>query len=306
MLTISCQEPLEDIENKCYEFIRCSETCVGDDTDASIPSSPTKTFPELQPVVLPNEIVLHILQYLNEPYKLRGRLIYAFEGFIPPIVIGFNKPRLWASISTLQICSATRSQAIKRYGQPLQWHLPFDASVDSLSLRTGVKQLETMTDLCFHHLPCHPSRSADINRTIAKTLYSNLRLRGILAGPEKPVRQTSYGLIDKIQSVEITVRQECNDGWGPIVQLLLECKALHTLKLKLYRHDTCGESLDEGQLNYVREGHHCYSYQDVMALDVLPQILNNSESLTILEMEKTKAQCVARINREDKRVSGTE
>ncbi|KAI0444992.1 hypothetical protein F4803DRAFT_210573 [Xylaria telfairii] len=256
----------------CAEFIQCSETCVGGNNHVSTPSSLSETFPNLQPVSLPKEIVLHILEYLNEPYKLRG-CVRPLDGTDPVRrAIIFYKPRLWASIPTFKICSVTRSQAIKRYGRPLRNSLPFDASVDIVSLQTDTCDLRLPSDKFFY---CNGDEQS--------------------AYATNAVEQLDYNLLDKIHSVEIegVYSTTCFRMWSQVMGLLMylsNLKNLHELKIKLYLYDTCNwPSKSKGNLYY-------RDYVNI--IKGLWKRLRSLESLTVLEIEKSKARCSAQIRRE--------
>ncbi|KAH8166344.1 hypothetical protein CIB48_g1903 [Xylaria polymorpha] len=281
----------EDIVLKCAEFIQCSKTCVGDDNDASAPSSPCETFPELRPVFLPNEIVLHIIEYLNEPYKLRGNITPDQRSWLPIIV--FFKPRLWASMPAFQICRATRSQAIKRYGRPLPNALPFDASVDSISLQTE----EFFRYFDQNSISTRTSRTHSLLDTIGEDSFFYCNADEKSANTMKPVNRLDYNLLDKIQCVEIELvdRGFYFEQWAQIWIYLSGLKSLHKLKLKLYQYDTCGSSMDEKRAASI-SGRHPYKRTDIESIVGLASGLYMHKSLAVFEIEKSKARCSAQIN----------
>ncbi|KAI0554123.1 hypothetical protein F4679DRAFT_579736 [Xylaria curta] len=275
------------------DFIRCSTTCVGYDADADAPSPPAQTYPELRPVYLPNEITSHILQYLDKPYKLQGRVTFVHEASCYPIFI-FYKPRLWASMSTFQICRATRLQAIRRYGQPSQYSLPFDRNGDILSLQEDVFGHMSMFDKYINTPPYHPSLPGHIPHLTTSGSLFYCKLDKPSATALAPAKQLSLDLQEKIKTIEIEVGDEplfsLDDQRRVVDFLSKEFTTLHTVKLKLNWHDTCGLSADDVEGNIYKS----YDYYTVINFVLWSSFF---DSLAVLEIEKTKARC--RIQTED-------
>ncbi|KAI0481761.1 hypothetical protein F4859DRAFT_529490 [Xylaria cf. heliscus] len=274
---------------KWFEFARCSETCVGDDNDVSTPSPSTEAFAELRPVSLPNEIVLHILEYLHTPYKLRGRLSCKnardqMPIFVELIVI-FYKPRLWSSISAFQICRATRWRAIKRYGQPSIHSLPFDASVDSVSLRgDAIKATH------------HPLGSDGWNNSF---FYSRVDEppTGTMNRAETRINDD---LLNKIKCVEIEEGKSFPfklGQWRQAVRQVLSHLRVEELKIKLSQHDdTCGMVIAEDGMDpsaFLGDGKHCKHHDLYLLYELMHAINSIRPTLTVVEIEKTKAPCPA-------------
>ncbi|RYC56800.1 hypothetical protein CHU98_g9409 [Xylaria longipes] len=297
-LILCPQEQSGDIERKCYEFIVCGSTCVRNGTDGS-------TTPELRPAFLPNEIVLYILEYLNPPYKLRG-----FWQMVPyPMVIFYN-PRLWASMSIFQICRATRSQAISRYGLPSPNTLPFDASVDSVSLRTDVSEYFFALNIYFGSNPKEVNALDDIYcDTVASGHNSSFfyyQVNKSSPSAQMPAKQLSYDLLlDKAQCVEIKAGDRSSLGgsaWDAIFDSLSEYKSLRQLKLKIYGHYTCGESKNQAHKIVCYE----HPYWEVYVARITSEFassLHRLETLAVFEIEKTEARCQAQ-EREIRRAIG--
>ncbi|TRX88415.1 hypothetical protein FHL15_010671 [Xylaria flabelliformis] len=283
---------------QCFDFIRCSTTCIGYDTDASAPSPPAQTFPELRPVFLPNEITLRIFQYLDEPYKLQGHLTFVRKADCYPIII-FYKPRLWASMSTFQICRATRSQAIRRYGQPSQYSLPFDGTIDSLSLQQDVFERQHVSMFDIYTLETHYPNYFPLPRRFRNFTISGSFFYCHVDKPSAtaltPVKQLGSDLQSRILSMEIEVEDDRIFSRGDqkrVAPFFSEkFTALHTLKLKLNRHDTCGIDRIEGYM-YLKK----YDYNTICHLVIDIPFFT---SLSVFEIEKTKARCRAR-TKEDK------
>ncbi|KAI0855645.1 hypothetical protein F4860DRAFT_530074 [Xylaria cubensis] len=276
------------ILDECAKFIRCSTACVGYDTDASAPSPPAPTFPELRPVFLPNEMTLRIFQYLDEPYKLQGRLTFVRKATPYPIII-FYKPRLWASMSTFQICRATRSQAIRRYGQPSQYSLPFDGTTDSLSLQEDVFEHMSMFDKYIDTPPNHPSLPGHIPHFTISGSFFYCQVDKPSATALTPAKQLSLDLQNRILSMEIEVEDDpifsMDDQQAVVNFLSAKFTALHTLKLKLNRYDTCG--IDRVKYDRYKK----YDYNTMLYFVIW---ITRFNSLALFEIEKTKARCRAR------------
>ncbi|KAI0110447.1 hypothetical protein GGR51DRAFT_511261 [Nemania sp. FL0031] len=129
---------VKQISSECVDFIKRSSRQVRTASPPLRPVSlpvefrPVSPPVELRPVSLPVEIILLIFECLEEPYELQGLFVLSESLSID---ICFFKPRVWAHIPTFQICCATRSKAIKRYGKPRQDSLPFSERYDSVSFQ---------------------------------------------------------------------------------------------------------------------------------------------------------------------------
>ncbi|KAI0455468.1 hypothetical protein F5B21DRAFT_190033 [Xylaria acuta] len=247
--------------------------------------------------------MLHILQYLDEPYKLQGRPV-RIEMKPQTSVIIFFKPRLWAGMSTFQIYSATRSQAIKRYGQPSQYSLPFDGSVDSISLPADMSESNSIFDTYFGRYSGPRPMGYFCTLPFRDTSPSfYCEVDEPFASAAKPAKQLNRYLLDRIQCVEIEAGDDsglCFEYWYELLECLSQCKGLHKLKLKLHQHDNCGELLDEEQEISLFERH------DAIVIIGLAFGFPFLESLPNFEIEMTKARCQAPIDREGSRAPGTE
>ncbi|KAJ3571555.1 hypothetical protein NPX13_g5331 [Xylaria arbuscula] len=124
------------------DFIKPQEECAGRDRSGeftghqysrgvSQAASPARASIELQPVCLPGEVFVNIILYLEEPYKLQGDLTVS-DAY--PLIF-FRDVRSWKDITALRICHATRMRAIRIYGKPSSDSMPFDAELDTFSLR---------------------------------------------------------------------------------------------------------------------------------------------------------------------------
>ncbi|KAI1739658.1 hypothetical protein F4680DRAFT_466179 [Xylaria scruposa] len=288
-------DELKHIQREFTGFIRCSTTCVGYDADASTPSPPAQIYPELRPVSLPNELTLHILQYLDEPYKLQGRLTFVRKASSYPMIIFYN-PRLWASMPTFQICKVTRSQAIKRYGQPSQYSLPFDGTVDSFSLQEDVFEHMSMLDKYISTPPNDPSLPGHIPHITASGSIFYCKLDKPSATEPAPAKQLSLDLQERIQSMEIEIGDytifSLDDQERVVDFLSAKFTTLHTVKLKMNRHDTCGLATDgiEGNI---------YKLYDYNTGIMFVLWMSFFDSLAVLEVEKIKARCRTQTKNDD-------
>ncbi|KAI3338822.1 hypothetical protein F4824DRAFT_61424 [Ustulina deusta] len=279
------QEQVEII-SQLSDFIQCSETCVLDDVSASTALPPAKASNELQPVFLPAEIILHVLEYLNEPYKLQGRVC----NISPDIV--FCKPRMWANIPAFQICHATRAQALKRYGNPSPNSLPFDACVDSVYIQP------------YPILPCGhpviPSSERKAHEKILQSEFPEPRYRlsynnvdGQSASATNPGKQLCDDFRDKIQCVEVEASSHPyfyhpDICWGQLAVYLGDLKDIRKLKINLEQHDTCGSSA--AGLNTIGDPrYHC---GDLTVLRAFIKHLPLIKSLEVFEIEKIMAKCI--------------
>ena len=189
---------------------RSTNTRTIDGTSANTPAalSSASATTELRPVSVAPEIFLNIIRYLEKPYKLQG---YLPDGTYPDVF--FLTTRSWADITALQICHMTRMQAIRSYGKPSQHVLPFDPSVDSLSLEHALW-------IC--------------DKPGSRHTFDH-------GTPHKCCIPLGLDLLSKVQYVEILagVNAWNRDLTTWVESYLASSTSIRTLRLNLHRYDTC-------------------------------------------------------------------
>ncbi|KAI3336311.1 hypothetical protein HD806DRAFT_542273 [Xylariaceae sp. AK1471] len=278
---------------KISDFIRCSKIGIDDhDIKDSTDLLPAQSPLDLQPVVLPVEIILHIFQYLNEPCKLFGQIVPKGDDsdlkddWDRDKQIIFNRPRLWASMPTFQICQATRSMAIKRYGEPMLNSLSFDPSVDIISLRVGNRgdaELELLDS------------NTDSSKWVwaSPIVYCNAKHVAYATAPPK---QLKHKFLARIHDVEIEAGGgfcfETEDWYHTAELLVTHFTNMRQLKINLWQHVACGGT----QVWYHNDssvGTGYYNYHDADLVSGIVDYMTEHgplyPSLEVLEIEKTKA-----------------
>ncbi|KAI1312081.1 hypothetical protein F5Y03DRAFT_341305 [Xylaria venustula] len=291
------------IAGQIHHFIQCSETCALHHINPSAVLPPERASIELQPVSLPAEIILCIIQNLEGPYKLQGSISDVFPGIV------FCRPRLWSHMPAFQICHTTRAQAIKRYGTPSLRSLPFDASVDSISLRHrkfmppihyGLDSrrdnpdgeelfvLDSLFKLIEEVMP------TEFPEPRFCLFYGTVRERSTrVTNPGKPLRNDFF---DKTQFVEIETGggqyfdvPEIEWEWDWIASYLEKFKSIRKLKIKLVQTDACCVPASERSSDF--QGGRFYNGTDIV---MLSNFLNDPYlvySLETFEIEKMKPHC---------------
>ncbi|KAI0971206.1 hypothetical protein F4678DRAFT_479531 [Xylaria arbuscula] len=288
------------IAGEVHDFTQCSETCVLDYINSSAVLPPEEASIELQPVSLPAEIVLYIVQKLDGPYKLQGSISDVFPGIV------FCKPRLWSHIPAFRICHATRAQAIKRYGTPSPQSLPFDASIDSISLRHNkfmppinygldsrrdnpdgeeLFVLDSLIKLVEEVMP------TEFPEPRFCLFYGNVCERSTrVTNPGRPLRGDFF---DKPKFVEIEAGRGCYCDvseieweWDWISTYLEKFKSIRKLKVKLWQTDACCIPASERSSTF--HGGRFHNGTDIVILSAFlndPYLLYSLESFEIEKKE---------------------
>ncbi|KAI1419816.1 hypothetical protein F5Y12DRAFT_720298 [Xylaria sp. FL1777] len=295
-----------EIVSKLCHFIQPIKPCVND-VDASTTLPSPKASIELRPMLLPAEIILHIFQYLEEPYKLRCYTSNIFPGFI------FCMPRVWKHIPTLKICYATRERAIRKYGEPSRRSLPFDPRVDSIDiwpyrvLQSGIWRGETQTNI--HHLYTQDYHQTEI-RSFMRSIFPRPSYCAFFNEDyEESFDQTNPGielnrdLLDRIQYAEVEVGclrlhsrspyrdiwrdldlSQWENEWEWVTKHLIGLKNIRELKLNLWQSDTC-PAIKAHLKSAGSEGPGYYNREYMSALRAFIKNPDLVERLEVLEVE---------------------
>ncbi|KAI1124771.1 hypothetical protein F5Y10DRAFT_284805 [Nemania abortiva] len=291
---------INDMISKLDDFLQCGKKCEGEGTSTPPALPPVQAYeqvalPELQPVSLPAEIVLLIFEcldeYLHKPYKLRG---CGIRHEVRPRLraVFLSNPRLWADIPTFQICHATRSQAIRRYGNPKPDYLPFNVSIDSISFRLDADPLSaySLPSICQEWDSEH------------NFFYYNVK--GQSAIELIPAKKLSRAFLKEVQHVELKIEvidiSKMNHSsrspstlrpslsltrWLTRLQFLM--KRVHKLRINLEQHDAYGEPWDQ-EIEYIMgENERYHGRAGIAVLKNFVSKLAVINSLEIIEIEKS-------------------
>ncbi|KAJ8128725.1 hypothetical protein O1611_g4909 [Lasiodiplodia mahajangana] len=285
-----CPRPRSDpdrrkIVSTCMDFVKSNDHYVGKDTNASAALPPVQTserltLPELRPVSLPAEIALLIFEYLDEPYELQSHYIKVpYETRHPlvfhQIAVVFFKPRLWADIPTFQICSATRSQAIKRYGSPGKHWLPFSTLYDSVGVRESTRS-------CWRE---HPDGFDH-----ASVYYCNVSEQSVGANAAMTMLHPQFG--SRVRNAQIYMNKDtlihpeldsCFYYADWLMTVFLRMRCLHRLRINVEQHHN-GEPISSSVLDLFNE-----IVEDVI-VEVTSLVRNGGLQIGVLEVVKSTAR----------------
>ncbi|KAI0405454.1 hypothetical protein F4802DRAFT_597283 [Xylaria palmicola] len=283
------------------KFAACSLTCVKHDTEAfSAPGPPPKRVPSLRPLPnrLPNKIMNRIFYYLEEPYKLPGRIVWAH--LHTPLSIASTNTMLilegarqWADIPTLQICHNSRQYAIERYGQPSPQAFPFYNRKDSISLRPSLLMLEDLTYLMIHdYVLYRPTITPGIYYTDGIQVY----------GSDSPAFNKYLGYLKGVWYIEIEAEGGSHPSnpliWQSHFTALQTAIGLRQLTIIMRKRDTCFMLEDPRHLALVTIGVPSYMTGDIHILQGLYLARWALRRVRYLRIEKAKPECVRAVDKE--------